>query len=781
MTKSANPINAGCATITDAAHLVSALTQNSGEKIAVSAYAELESYTQLMRALLPRMTGVSIFNQSGELYWTSEMAVDEALRHLVVESMRAVRDEPGAPGVWITDGEPHYIFWLWRPTGERGLPFAALVVRCKAGPESENRTLSFVHSLLRPALDILSRELLNREQILNLSGALAEHDQDLDMLLKVSGNDGGGNDDGGDELKVILGAAIEHVNGGLAALIVPEKGLVLVRQQVGHTMDASLVARAHRHLLSTAQMRRAAVIVNRMQLQGSDASNAYRLLACPVARADGRTLGVLALFRTLDMPEFTPRQARLGELLARRASAVIASSYDALTGLLNRPAFEARVHNLLTQEQSAQRWWSALSVDTNRTHVINDTYGMHVGDKVIAQIGELLRKRLPPGSLAARMSGDRFAVLLRASLDDASRFAEALRQGAEQLGAGIGDGSIAVSISVGVAAVEPRAAEFTHAFAAAETACKAANDRGRNRVEIFQEADESIIRRFTDINMVADLRAAIAAGRMRLYAQMLLPLGGTQLRPHFELLLRMIGTDGQTIGPDHFMSSAQRYQLMPEIDRWVVQEALRLLRPHAALLARDPVVFTINCSGQSLQQEAWTEFLIKQIAESGLNPAALCFELTESAAVGNLAHTEVLMRQLRKLGCGIALDDFGTGLSSLAYLRSLPITMLKIDGSFVRDVLRDSKAESTIQAIAQLARAMSLITVAEYVETEEIRNRIAQLGVDYGQGFAIGQPVPIADVLEQLPLYAAVATQPSEVLSSSPEHSKGLPALATAV
>ena len=755
--------------VPDAAGLVNALTQNSGEKVAAAGHAELESYTQLMRALLPRMTGVSIFNAIGELHWTSEMMVDEALRRLVVESMRTARDDPGAKGVWITDGEPHYIFWLWRPVGDRDAPFAAVLVRCKPGAESENRTLSFVYSLVRPALDILTRELLNREQILNLSGALAEHDQDLDMLLKVSGSDGrANNDDGGDELKVILGAAIEHVNGGLAALIVPEKGLVLVRQQTGHGMDASLVARAHRHLLSTAQMRRDALIVNRMQLRTGDTNNTYRLLACPVARADGRTLGVLALFRTMDMPEFTPRQARLGELLARRASAVIASSYDALTGLLNRPAFEARVHNMLTQEHSTQRWWSALSIDTNRTHVINDTYGMHIGDKVIAQIGELIRKRLPPGSVAARMSGDRFAVLLRASLDDASRFAEALRQGAEQLGASLGDGSIAVSISVGVAAVEPRAEEFTHAFAAAETACKAANDRGRNRVEIFQEADESIIRRFTDINMVADLRAAISGGRMRLYAQMLLPLGGSGLRPHFELLLRMIGTDGQTIGPDHFMSSAQRYQLMPEIDRWVIGEALRLLKPHAALLAKDPVVFAINCSGQSLQNDAWTEFLIQQIGGSGINPAALCFELTEGAAVGNLAHAEQLMHRLRKLGSGIALDDFGTGLSSLAYLRSLPITMLKIDGSFVRDVLRDPKAESTIEAIAQLARAMSLITVAEYVETEEIRNRIAQLGVDYGQGFAIGQPVPIGDVLEQLPLYAAAATQNSEQLVEEP-------------
>ena len=319
-----------------------------------------------------------------------------------------------------------------------------------------------------------------------------------------------------------------------------------------------------------------------------------------------------------------------------------------------------------------------------------------------------------------------------------------------------------ISISVGVAAIEPRAQEFTHAFAAAETACKTANDRGRNRVEIFQEADESLIRRFGDINIIGDLRAAITDGRLHLDAQMLMPLGNSSSRPHFELLLRMRDATGDTVGPGHFMSAAHRYQLMPEIDRWVVTEALQQLRPHAELLASSGIVFTINCDGQSLKDDAFTDFLVEQIIASGINPTALCFELTESAAVGNLSHAETLMRRLRKLGCGIALDDFGTGLSSLAYLRSLPITMLKIDGSFVRDVLKDPKAESTIQAIAQLARGMALITVAEYVETDEIRLRIAKLGVDYGQGFAIGRPVPIGDVLEQLPLYAAVAEGPVE-------------------
>jgi EAL domain-containing protein (putative c-di-GMP-specific phosphodiesterase class I) len=196
---------------------------------------------------------------------------------------------------------------------------------------------------------------------------------------------------------------------------------------------------------------------------------------------------------------------------------------------------------------------------------------------------------------------------------------------------------------------------------------------------------------------------------------------------------------------------------MPAVDRWVIQEAVRLLTPHAALLADCPVVFTINVSGQSLGEEGFADFVIQQVRSSGIAAKVFCFELTESAAIANLAHAETVMKRLRDIGCTIALDDFGTGLSSLAYLRALPVDMLKIDGSFVRDVLKDPRAESMVQAIAQLARSMNLTTVAEYVETDEIRLRIAQLGVDYGQGFAIARPAPFADAIRDLPTYASVA------------------------
>ncbi|HXL97449.1 MAG TPA: bifunctional diguanylate cyclase/phosphodiesterase [Steroidobacteraceae bacterium] len=728
----------------------------------------LEPYAQLLRALLPRMNTLSVFNALGELYWSTETSVEPALMALLPASIRNAESDPTGNGEQHMAGsEPTYLFWLRHDDGaDTPTPFAVVAICFKPGnADADLRAFSFVHSLVRSGIECLRRELMARDKILNLNSSLLEQDNDLDMLLSITGGTDNKPESAGD-FKVIVNRATEHLKVGLSALIVPEKGIALVQVSTESPIDISILAKAHGHLMSMAQIRRNATIVNRMVLTIGTVSSAYRVLVCPVLRADGNTMGVLALFRTESAPKFTPHYARLTELLASRVATIIGHSYDALTSLLTRPAFEQRVGSALQEVGGTQRCWSALAIDINRMHVINDNYGMHMGDRVIAQLGELIRTRLPPGAIAARISGDRFAILLPAALQDTAKFAEALRAGAEDLGAVFGDGKMQVSVSIGVSAVDARSKEFVHAFAAAETACKAANDRGRNRVELYQEADESIVRRFTDINLIADLRAAIAEDRLVLNAQLIVPLGKHQGPPHFEILLRMIGENGEIVGPDHFLSAAQRYQLMPTLDRWVIKHALEMLQPHAELLRASQIVFAINFSGQSLQDADFTEHVARMIESSGLDPAMLCFELTESAAIGNLNRAEVLMRRLRNLGCNIALDDFGTGLSSLAYLRTLPIGMLKIDGSFVRDVLKDPRAESMVQAIAQLARAMSLTTVAEYVETDEIRTRITALGVDYGQGFAIGRPVPLVDVVAELPVYAAAA-HPSGVWPAS--------------
>jgi len=718
-----------------------------------------EPYVQLVRSLLPRATSVALFDAHGALRWSSDAAAGPDLLNLVDDALAAARSSPESPGqLRMLEGNlPLYLCSL-RDDASQVLAIVAITCRATGDSEKEARAFALVHALLRPALECLRRDLMARVAIDQLNRTVSALDKDVELLLGDGTADSapaGGS--GADELKGVLQQALDHLHCSTVALIVPGKSIAMVRTNGKRPADTQLVARAHRHLLSMAQMRRQPVIINKLAANSAFGILPYRILSCPLHSVAGRTMGVLALFREELGENFTERDARLGDILARKTVGVIESSYDALSGLYMRPAFEHRVRAVVANNNGA-RHWSALYVDVDQLHVINDNFGMHVGDGVLGRLGELVRERLPPGGFGARISGDRFALLLPTQLDDAEQFAEALRLGAEQLGTMHGDARLYVSISVGVALLDTEAGELMHSLAAAETACKAAKDRGRNRVEVYQSNDLSLVRRFADINIAAQLREAIDAGRFRLDAQLILPFAGSEnARPHYELLLRMIDDEGKTRGPDRFMSAANRYQLMPVIDRWVIDKAIELLKPHAQLLAGKAVSFAINFSGQSLNDETFPDLLLERIAASGLDPELFCFELTENATVGSIARAESLIRRLRRIGCGVALDDFGTGFSSLSYLRQLPVTMLKIDGSFVRDVLKDPRAESMVRAIAQMARSMSLATVAEYVETEEIRTRIATLGVDYGQGFAIGRPLPLVDVLEELPVIVAAS------------------------
>ena len=713
-----------------------------------------EPYVQLIRSLLPRASSVALFDTRGDLRWSSETTTGPDLLNVVDDALTNARNATDSAGQLrvLAGNLPVYLCWL-RDDSARLLAVLAVVCRPNADQDTDARSFSLAYALLRPAIECLRRDIMARFAIEELNRTVSALDKDLALLLADGAADYPTTADGADDLKGILLQAIDHLHCATVALIVPDKSIALIRaRNPDRPADMQLVARAHRQLLSMAQMRREPVIVNKLAANSSLGILPYRILSCPLRSMSGRTMGVLAMFREEVGEDFIDRDARLGDILARKAVGLIESSFDALSGLYMRPAFEQRVRAVVADKNGA-RQWTALYIDVDQLHVINDNFGMHVGDTVLGQLGELVRERLPRGAFGARISGDRFALLLPTQLDDAENFAESLREGVEKLGTMHGDSRLHVSVSVGVALLDTAAGELMHSLAAAETACKAAKDRGRNRVEVYQPNDASLVRRFADINIAGQLRDAIDAGRFRLDAQLILPFAGAEsVRPHYELLIRMIDDEGHTVGPDRFMSAAQRYQLMPAIDRWVLNKTIEMLRPHAALLAGKALSFAINFSGQSLNDEEFPDFLLQRVACSGLDPELFCFEITENATIANIERAEDLIRRLRRLGCAVALDDFGTGLSSLAYLRQLPVTMLKIDGSFVRDVLKDPRAESMVRAIAQLARSMSMTTVGEYVETEEIRARIATLGVDYGQGFAIGRPAPLDDLLIELPL-----------------------------
>jgi diguanylate cyclase (GGDEF)-like protein len=715
----------------------------------------LDPYGQLLRMLMPRALGIGFYDAKGVALWVADGYDGPDPTPLVTLALERI---PPATTGRIDgfgqdhEGAPAYVFRLRNGEGDV-IAVVTLLTR-----DGENRPYNFVQSLVQPALECLQRELETRASVDTLTRDLQSRDDDLELLLKMAPEDPD-NPDAGDELGVLVQACVDHLGCLLGALVVPERNVAICKAPRGERPQVEILTKIHRHLLNWAQLQRRNLVINKIKVRPVELPP-YKILCTPVRHVSGRVVGFLALFREEDAPIFDARTERLVELLARKTTTALANNFDSLTALLTRSAFETQVRGqLAARRQPAPE--CVLYMDVDRMHVVNDNFGMHVGDELIGKVAEVLRKKPRPGALAARIAGDRFAVFLPdCTLDFAQQIGDMVRRQCSELTYARADGTVQVSVSVGVAELPPESRNrLAHGLANAEIACKAAKDRGRDRIEVFQDADLSIIRRSTDIIVVQALHEALAADRFALFAQPILPLCAEHTEPRFEFLLRMVSENSELLPPEKFLSAAERYQLLPAIDRWVVKNALAALAGHAGSLAGRAMRFSMNISGASIASEDFLEFLEGSIADSGLSPEILCFELTETSAVSNLARANKLMQKLGKLGCTFALDDFGTGLSSLAYLKALPVSVLKIDGAFVRDAGTNQRTESMVRAIAQLARTMGMETVAEYVETDDLRTRMTALGVDYGQGFAIGRPVPIDQVLGDLALYEAMAQQ----------------------
>jgi diguanylate cyclase (GGDEF)-like protein len=719
-----------------------------------SARPNLDPYGQLLRMLMPRAQGIGFYDANGNPLWIADGYDGPDPLPLVQAALAKV---PPATTARIDgflhdhEGAPAYVFRLRNNEGDV-IAIAALLTR-----DGENRPYSFVQHLVQPALECLQRELEARASVGFLTRDLRSRDEDLELLLRIAPDDPGSPLQG-DELGSLVQTCVDHLGCMLGALVVPERNVAICKAPHGEKPKVEILTKIHRHLLNWAQLQRRNLVINKIKVRPIELPP-YKILCTPVRHASGRVVGFLAMFREEDAPNFEPRTERLVELLARKTTATLQNNFDALTALLTRSAFETQVRALLASrsEPAAE---CVLYIDVDRMHVVNDNFGMHVGDELIGKVAEVLRKKPRPGALAARIAGDRFAIFLPdCALGFAQQIGEMLRRQCAELTYVRGEGTVQVSISVGVAELPDSQNQLAHGLANAEIACKAAKDRGRDRVEIFQDADQSIMRRHTDVLVVQRLHEALAEDRFVLFAQPILPLASEQTEPRFEFLLRMVAADGELLPPEKFLSAAERYQLLPAIDRWVVKNALAALATHKDALRGRGMRFSMNISGASIASDEFLEFMENSIRESGVPPHALCFELTETSAVSNLGRADRLMQRLRVLGCNFALDDFGTGLSSLVYLKSLPVSVLKIDGAFVRDAANNQRTESMVRAIAQMARTMGMETVAEYVETDELRERMMALGVDFGQGFAIGRPVPIDDVLGDLALYEAMASQ----------------------
>jgi diguanylate cyclase (GGDEF)-like protein len=738
--------------------MVSVMDNKTDPVQVTSTDASFEPYGRLLRMLMPSLRGIVVHDGFANLVWASdEFDLAEEIQVVKDAIANALTDSADYPAVARTLDADRVVY-AFAVRGEQTelMGVISLIVRLN-GTQLEARPLMTIRQLVQPALECLRRELALRLQLGSRERDLDVRERDIEMMLEMASQQSSASD--ADEFTLILKTGLDRMNCALAALWVPDKNISLSMTRSGNPMGPESLKRASQHLMAWMALQQRTIVVNHISKIASTVAAPYKILACPIRHRSERVMGVLAFFNPPSAEDFDVRQTRVVEMLAKRATGIIQAQYDSSTGLLTRQAFERQVSVLLGQ-QAAPNAHMILYLDIDRLHVINETFGMHVGDDVIVSVAACMAKSLPRDALAARISGDRFAALVpNASMEGAAVTAEQIRSAAQGIVPRAGQGSFEVSVCLGVAPIARSDNPLAHALATAEIACKAAKDRGRNRVEVFQDSDHSIIRRHTDILVIGRLREALDNDRFRLDAQPILPLRGNYGRPRFELLIRMIGDRGEIIPPGKFLSSAERYQLMPTVDRWVVRRACQRLGAHSRAVGEEFGRFAINLSGQSLQDDSFLEFVIEQIKSTAVPPSVLCFELTETATVGNLAKAQNFMRVLQDLGCQFALDDFGTGVSSLAYLRDLSVNYLKIDGSFVRDAVGNSRSESMIKAIAQLAKVMCMETIAEYVETDALRVRMADLGVDYGQGFAMGKAQKLEDLLEELAIYEATVSE----------------------
>ena len=481
---------------------------------------------------------------------------------------------------------------------------------------------------------------------------------------------------------------------------------------------------------------------------------ACKLIAVPLI-ARGGPAGALIVFNRPEEPsfdEFTVRRlGRFARLLARNAT----QDLDTLTGLLSWDGFKTRVDSW-QRNAAPGAMVSMLYGDIDRLHVINDLAGFSDGDRVIARCGVAIRRALVGAeSFACRLSGDRFTVFLpHMNLAQARQLADSICKEVSTGLASQKEPNHPVSMSWGAVSTAAADLHLDHRIAEAEIACKTAKDRGRGRVEVFQDTDHSMIRRHDEIGLIGSVREALRLERIVVYAQPITPLINHSLPTTYELLVRIIDAKGNIVEAADFMSAATRYQILPEIDRAVSERAFEQLSKNKS--SSGPLRVSINLSGPTLSDPDFLEWLLAAMAKYEIDGSCLVFEITEAAAAANMQHVQQFIRRLSTHGVKFALDDFGTGVSSLAYLKNLEISTIKLDGSYVRDVLTNTRSQALVRAIVQLADAMGITTVAEYVESNGVRDRLASLGIQFGQGFALGRPGPLDDVL------AAVADRATE-------------------
>jgi len=454
--------------------------------------------------------------------------------------------------------------------------------------------------------------------------------------------------------------------------------------------------------------------------------------ASPIWSGQGDMLGTVVVFRDVS------HERKLAQQLSWYAS------HDTLTGLMNRREFERQIATALHSAKHEAHTHALLYIDLDQFKIVNDTCGHSAGDVLLQLLAKMLQTQMRDSDVLARLGGDELGVLLpHCPPNQATLIADQLRQSIKNFRFVWDSRSFEIGASIGLVEINHDSRSMTDLLMAADQACYLAKEQGRNRVHHYMESDLKLAQRQGEMQWVSRLNEAFEHNYFRLFALPIVHLGAHG-EEHDEVLIRIQNSKGDLILPGAFIPAAERYDLMVAIDRWVIRAVCDHVRNERLAQRANGTLYSVNLSGTSLNDEGLHDYILAQFAEFGVDPAKICFEITETAAIANLPTAQVFMSRLKALGCRFSLDDFGSGLSSFAYLKALPVDYLKIDGMFIRDIKSNAINCALVKAINEVGHVMGMLTVAEYVEDDETLNLVRGLGVDYAQGHAVGLPRPMS-------------------------------------
>ena len=711
----------------------------------IGAYLESGSLGLFAQQIVDIVQGafaVAIHDTDGLLVWAGPNEGD-AERCSVNP---AGRERAPGPGFCekLDDQNLAYVFYLAGTESDDLLGTLSVMVQ-SARPVS----LEFAHRELQPILQCIERQVAINAELSSVRRISTEGRDGLELLVKMDELDASG----GPKiiLQSVLKLAASHFGCKIAAVSLPELGIrqahpdnVLAEPDTGKRLAAmldslNLAASKYKKVLVSDDSMQAKEI----KANGLDASN---VVCSPVVDSHDEVAGIFVLIGGNALPN---ESIRLVRAICAKVNLLTAGADQISQDRFSRHELLRHMNSVLAQRPDSPH--AFLYLDIDKLHVVNDSFGHVAGDKVIRRVIEIANELAGENDAVAHLSGDRLGFFLQDCDEQrAQAKAELVLQALERNSIQHDGLAISISASIGIALISDVIKDGPAALNTAEVATRSAKERGGGRAVVFRDVDASVVQRRCDLDQVSNLQSAFIESRFVLFAQTIQSLKEDEDSRRCEILVRMLDENEQLMLPVKFMSAAERYQMMIALDRWVINKTLDELANSDNLLEINLASFSINVSAQSLADDDFVDYLLQRIVESGISPEALCFEITETTLVRNLDRAQRFIRKLVKIGCRIALDDFGTGHCSFAYLKDLPVQYIKIDGVFIRDILDNPLSAAIVASVTNIAKVMHAFTVAEHVENDRVLEHLRNLDIDFAQGFSIGRPRPLTEVLGEM-------------------------------